>query len=546
MKDRIVSLLLAAVLALSVVLIGCGGEQVPEITEYTLTISSTEGGEVPAPGEGPFTYDEGEEVSLVAEHDEDYLFDKWTGDVETIADVNSASTTITMDGDYSVTANFAVKQYSLIIHSTEGGSVTTPGEGASTYDDGTVVNLIAQPDEGYQFIGWTGNTSTVADIDAAQTTITMNGGYSVTADFAKEIRDWYELGAVRHDLDGSYVLMNDLDSTGAGYNELASRASNGGKGWQPIGTLEPFTALVGSFDGQAHEIRDLFVDRPDEDSVGLFGIVYEGGVIKNIRVVSLNVTGRIGVGGLLGNNWGGTVMNCYSSSSVTGDEFVGGLIGMNDDGIVINSRSAGSVTGDLYTGGLVGGHWGGLVSNSYSAGNVTGQDGVGGLVGENHEGAIDGSYAMGNVTGYWSVGGLLGENHGGRIENSYSVGNVSGAVFVGGLVGYNDGTVVSSYASAGVNGDEYVGGLAGWNGWQGTVSNSFWDIVASGMGESAGGTGKTTAEMQAVATFTEIETVGLDEAWHMVAVAPGETDEAFVWNIVDGLSYPFLSWQSLS
>jgi len=58
--------------------------------------------------------------------------------------------------------------------------------------------------------------------------------------------------------------------------------------------------------------------------------------------------------------------------------------------------------------------------------------------------------------------------------------------------------------------------------------------------------GKTTVEMQAFATFTDIEAEGLDEAWHMVAVAPEETDEAFVWNIVDGVTYPFLSWQSLS
>ena len=374
----------------------------------------------------------------------------------------------------------------------------------------------------------------------------MNDDRSITACFAKEIWDWYDLDAIRDNLGGSYLLMNNLDSASFGYEELASPTANGARGWEPIGTSEPFSPLVGSFDGQMYEIRDLFIHRPDEDSVGLFGIADEGGVIKNVGVVSLNVTGRIGVGGLLGNNWGGTVMNCYGSSSVAGDEFVGGLIGMNDDGAVTDSGSTGSVTGHLYTGGLVGGLWGGFVRNSYSSGNLTGQDGVGGLVGENHEGVIDGSYATGNVTGSWSVGGLLGENHGGRVEDSYAVGGVTGVVFVGGLLGYNDGTVLSSYAGAPVNGDEYVGGLAGWNGWQGTVSDSFWDIVASGTEESARGTGKTTVEMQALATFTDIETEGLDEPWHMVAVAVGETDEAFVWNIVDGLTYPFLGWQSLS
>jgi hypothetical protein len=374
----------------------------------------------------------------------------------------------------------------------------------------------------------------------------MNADRTITACFAHEIWDWYDLDGVRNNLGGSYLLMTDLDSASLGYEELAGPTANGAMGWEPIGTSEPFSPLVGSFDGQGHEIRDLFVDRPDEDSVGLFGIVDEGGVIKNVGVVSLNVTGRIGVGGLLGDNWGGTVMDCYSSGSVAGAEFVGGLIGMNDDGAVTDSGSTGRVTGDLYTGGLVGGLWGGFVRNSYCACNLTGQDGVGGLIGESHEGAIDGSYATGNVTGSWSVGGLLGENHGGRVENSYAAGNVTGAVFVGGLLGYNDGAILSSYAGAVVNGDEYVGGLAGWNGWQGTVSDSFWDITASGIGESAGGTGKTTVEMQTFATFIDKETEGLDEPWHMVAVAVGETDEAFVWNIVDGLTCPFLSWQSLS
>jgi len=436
--------------------------------------------------------------------------------------------------------------YDLTIASTEGGEVTIPGEGTFKYYEGTVVNLTPEPDEGYRFVNWTGQVGTIADVNAPSTTIIMNGNRNISACFAREIWDWYDLDAIRDNLGGSYVLMSNLDSASVGYEELAGPTANGARGWEPIGTSEPFSPLVGSFDGQVYEIRNLFIDRPDEDSVGLFGIIDEGGVIKNVGVVSLNVTGRIGVGSLLGNNWGGTVMNCYSSSNVAGDEFVGGLIGMNDDGAVTDSGSTGSVTGYLYTGGLVGGLWGGFVRNSYSAGNLTGQDGVGGLVGENHEGVIDCSYATGNVTGSWSVGGLLGENHGGRVEDSYAVGGVTGALFVGGLLGYNDGTVLSSYACAPVNGDDYVGGLAGWNGWQGTVSDSFWDIVTSGTVESAGGTGKTTVEMQTFATFTNIETEGLDEPWHMVAVTVGETGEAFVWNIVDGLTYPFLSWQSLS
>ena len=80
----------------------------PWLTAYlcTLTISSTAGGSVRTPGEGTFTYDSGTEVELVAITGFFDHFDKWTGDVGTIADVNSAATTITMNGDYSITANF--------------------------------------------------------------------------------------------------------------------------------------------------------------------------------------------------------------------------------------------------------------------------------------------------------------------------------------------------------------------------------------------------------------------------------------------------------
>jgi len=155
------------------------------VTVYDLTIASTAGGSVTTPGEGTFTYDEGTIVSLVAEAEGGYRFVEWTGDVGTIADVEAATTTITMSGDCSITAEF-VKQYDLTISSTAGGSVTTPGEGTSTYDEGTIVSLAAEAEEDYRFVEWTGTVSTIADIYAAATTITMHGNYSITANFAVE------------------------------------------------------------------------------------------------------------------------------------------------------------------------------------------------------------------------------------------------------------------------------------------------------------------------------------------------------------------------
>jgi len=152
---------------------------------YALTTASTQGGSVTEPGEGTFIYEDGTKAELVAAGDEHYHFVEWTGDVDTITDVNAAATNIAMNASCSVTANFELDDgwYSLSISSTEGGRVTQPGEGISTHAGNTTVDLVAQSDEGYQFAKWTGNVSTVADVNSAETTIAMNASYSLTATF---------------------------------------------------------------------------------------------------------------------------------------------------------------------------------------------------------------------------------------------------------------------------------------------------------------------------------------------------------------------------
>jgi len=297
-----------------------------------------------------------------------------------------------------------------------------------------------------------------------------------------EIQTWYDLDAVRHNLSGNHTLMNDLDATTAGYEELASPTANQGKGWEPIGDRDnPFT---GTFDGQEYQIDDLFINRPTlNPGIGLFSYVDEGGVIENVGMVNIDVTGLLSVGGLVGKNIGGNVSNSYSSGNVTGGGIVGGLVGKNE----------------------------GTVSNSYSSGNVTGHnDYIGGLVGSNF-GTVSNSHSTGSVTGTEWVGGLVGKNIGGNVSNSYSTGNVTGNYCVGGLVGKNEGT----------------------------VSNSFWDTETSGQGSSDGGTGKLTAEMQDITTFS-------GATWDIVAVALNETNPTYIWNIVDDETYPFLSWEPVS
>jgi len=140
----------------------------------------------------------------------------------------------------------------------------------------------------------------------------------------------------------------------------------------------------------------------------------------------------------------------------------------------------------------------------------------------------------GSVSGYRYncryVGGLGGVNYG-TISNCYATASVSGYEYVGGLVGRNgkgrlfvQSTISNCYSTGTVSGYSAVGGLVGDNRW-GKVTVSFWDIQTSGQTTSAGGMGKTTAEMQTASTFI---------GWGCNAV----------WTIDDGNDYPRLVWEN--
>jgi hypothetical protein len=320
-----------------------------------------------------------------------------------------------------------------------------------------------------------------------------------------EIRDWNDLNAIRDNLSGHHVLMNDLDSTTAGYAELAGPTANGGQGWQPIigsGGKPPFT---GTFDGQGYEIRDLFINLPGKGYVGLFSKVGEGGTIENVGMVDADVTATAFIGALVGLN-AGSVSKCYSTGTFTGDDRVGGLIGQND----------------------------GIVSSSYSTGNATSDSGAGGLMGAN-TGTVDNSYSTGDVAANSGAGSLMAANSG-TVNNSYSTGSATGDEYIGGLIASNSGTVNNSYSSGSVTGNGFLGGLIGYSD-QGTVSGSFWDAETSGQVTSDGGTGMNTAEMHDIATFSVA-------GWNIIAVVnPAARDPSYTWNVVNGVTYPFLSWQ---
>ncbi len=325
------------------------------------------------------------------------------------------------------------------------------------------------------------------------------------------------------------------------------------------------------------EIKDLnltvsCIEAQTADNVGTLVGRLEYGTISGCHADLTNVSGKRYVGGLVGFNRNGTILNCTSSGSVSGggqgfnlgSGYVGGLVGSNS-GIIYNCTSASSVISgnDDAVGGLVGRHmhiyrsdfeirdcyttglvsanrWvGGLVGENMgpirscgSSSSVSGNNEAGGLVGYNNS-TIRNCYSTGSISGITYVGGFAGRNRY-KISNCYSQGGVLGNNRVGGLVGFSDKEVSNCYSVGRVTGATDVGGLVGLND-GGSVSNSFWDIDTSWQETSSGGMGKMTAEMQMMSTFT-------DAGWDFVGETANGTD--YIWRLCEDLvGYPRLAWE---
>ena len=297
--------------------------------------------------------------------------------------------------------------------------------------------------------------------------------------------DLNNIGNYEEDWDKNFVLVNDINL-----------AQYTGTQFHIIGTwrYEPF---FGVFDGNERMIINFTYTAVGKKEIGIFGYV---GVLGRIKNVSM------------------------SNVSIDADqaEQVGCLVGLNE-GTISHCRAAGEIsTTGYHTGGLVGVNRG-VVSDCSSAVFLFGDYASGGLVGTNlpPHNLISRCYATGTVSGNYLTGGLVGLNDGGAIENSYATCAVNGSATTGGLAGGNTYKVSYCYATGKVSGNTGTGGLMGDN--MGIVTASFWDTQTSGQTISGGGTGKTTAEMKTMSTFT-------DAGWDFVEI----------WSIGENQTYPFL------
>ncbi|MFP3872155.1 MAG: InlB B-repeat-containing protein [Candidatus Natronoplasma sp.] len=215
---------------------------VEEIQEYDLTIDAGEGGTTD-PEPGNYTYEEGENVTVTALPDEDWRFSRWEGDVPQ-SEEESDEITITMGTDKTLEARFeeeTVVMYELTVESTEGGNVTEPGEGTFEYEEGETVDLEAVADEGYEFMGWTGEVMDVEDTRSAQTTLEMNDDYTITAEFEE-----VELYTLDIDVEGEGTVEVKVDG------EVAAEVRDEWTGYFQEDTEVTLTAEPGddwSFEG---------------------------------------------------------------------------------------------------------------------------------------------------------------------------------------------------------------------------------------------------------------------------------------------------------
>ena len=147
---------------------------------YTLTVTANpaEGGTVSPSSQ---QYDSGDVVSITATPSSEYVFQSWSGS----ASGSSPSTTVTMDSDKVVVANFIKKQYPLTIEIEGDGTVTETviKQGLATdYNSGTIVELTAEPTGDWEFVEWTG------DITSSEnpTQITIDSPKTVKVKFKRE------------------------------------------------------------------------------------------------------------------------------------------------------------------------------------------------------------------------------------------------------------------------------------------------------------------------------------------------------------------------
>ena len=242
------------------------------------------------------------------------------------------------------------------------------------------------------------------------TTVDTWDGTADTSWYTDHKTDTYYHFTTAEQLAGLAQLVNDKTASVSFEGKtiyLDNDLDLSGSQWTPIGDGSNHVRFfAGTFNGQHHKIMNLNHHYTGNEVVrnGLFGVVSDGGTLKNLLVIDADIDSNDGslIAGILAD-WvnGGTVENCYTSGKIennVGSKFVGGLIGQctwstqvkgcASDATVISTESDEDHVDTV--GGLIG-QW----ENSADSSSIT-------------DCWFGGSVSCNNI--YSAVGGILGAN----------------------------------------------------------------------------------------------------------------------------------------
>jgi hypothetical protein len=361
-----------------------------------------------------------------------------------------------------------------------------------------------------------------------------SGGSGTTADpyqIATKT-DLLQLAATPADYGKGFVMVADVNLANEPFDGavIARDANNTNDSFE--GT--PFS---GVFDGAGHSVLNMRIDTGTAggDYLGLFGYTSSTATIKSVTLSNATIIGTSNsfyCGCIVGYN-GGAILNCSSSGAISAGGRVGGIAGKSGSGNVSWCHSTADVTATSWgVGGLIGNTYATSITECYADGNANSPQDVGGLVGNANTGTtIQRCYATGDVSGSYA-GGLVGIGDP-CVVDSFARGNLisPGTNLRGGLFGWmQGGWIQRCYSTGHVTGSLNTGGLVG--SYWGMTLASFWDTQTSGTTTSAGGTGKTTAQMMTQSTFTAA-------GWDFVGETANGTND--YW-LMTGGSYPTLTF----
>ena len=205
------------------------------------------------------------------------------------------------------------------------------------------------------------------------------------------------------------VLTNDIvlnDGTFAENGTYTSGSSGKtAEEWTPIGKYtndNDKTPYTGTFDGQGHSIKGLYVNSASDTCVGLFGYL-EGAAVRNLTVDGY-VQGIGAAGGIAGYVLNAAIENCSNYCSVFGgsNRNSGGIAGINyNSATIIDCYNVGTIRDSdaVERRGGIAGYNNGTVSNCYNVGTISSSDCGGEIVGSN-SGTVENCYYLAGTNLY--------------------------------------------------------------------------------------------------------------------------------------------------